>query len=148
MKVALSVGIQKMVRSDKASAGVAFTLDPDSGNRNVIMIDGAWGLGENIVQGKVLSDEFYLFKEALRNNRKAIVSKRLGSKLVFAGKKKDGKTIRNKETPRSNDDELEKLGRWCLQIEELYGKPMDIEWAKDGDSNEIFIVQARLPFIL
>jgi pyruvate, water dikinase len=153
MKVALSVGVQKMVRSDKASAGVAFTLDPDSGHRNFIMIDGAWGLGENVVQGKVRSDEFYLFKESLKNNKKSIVGKNLGSKskmMVYAGNKKNGETIRNKETPMTKrdeyvltDKELEKLGRWCLEIEELYDRPMDIEWAKDGDSNDLYIVQAR-----
>jgi pyruvate, water dikinase len=153
MKVALSVGVQKMVRADKASAGVAFTLDPDSGNRNVIMIDGAWGLGENVVQGKVLSDEFYLFKEAIKNNKKSILTKRLGSKskmMVYAGNKKNGQAVRNKTTPKKkrneyvlSDGELEKLGQWCLEIEELYKRPMDIEWAKDGDSNELYIVQAR-----
>ena len=152
MKVALSVGVQKMVRSDKASAGVAFTLDPDSGHPGVIMIDGAWGLGENVVQGKVLSDEFYLFKEALKNNKKSIILKRLGSKskmMVYA-KGKNGETTRNKETPKQkrdqyvlSDKELEKLGRWCLDIEELYEMPMDIEWAKDGDSEKLYIVQAR-----
>lgn len=153
MKVALSVGVQKMVRSDKASAGVAFTLDPDSGNRNVLMIDGAWGLGENVVQGKVLSDEFYLFKEAVKQNKRSVISRKMGSKakmMIYAGNKKDGEAIRNKETPKNkrsqfvlNDEELEKLGRWCLEIEEHYKRPMDIEWAKDGDSNEVYIVQAR-----
>ena len=153
MKVALSVGVQKMVRADKASAGVAFTLDPDTGHRNVIMIDGAWGLGENVVQGSVLADEFYLFKEALKNNKKSIIQKRLGSKarmMVYANNKQSGDTVRNKETPKQKrdqfvlaDNELEKLGRWCLEIEELYERPMDIEWAKDGDSGELYIVQAR-----
>ena len=152
MKVALSVGVQKMVRSDRASAGVAFTIDPDSGHKEMIMIDGAWGLGENVVKGAVLSDEFYLFKESLRKNKKAIVSKRLGSKskmMVFAGRKK-GEAVRNKPTPKKQrdqyvltDEEIEKLGKWCLVIEEHYKRPMDIEWAKDGDSGELYIVQAR-----
>jgi pyruvate, water dikinase len=152
MKVALSVGVQKMVRSDRASAGVAFTLDPDSGHRSIIMIDGAWGLGENVVQGKVVSDEFYLFKEALKNGKKSIISKRLGtkSKMMVYAKRGSGETTRNKQTPANmkdrfvlSDGELEKLGKWCLDIEELYKRPMDIEWAKDGGSGQIYIVQAR-----
>ncbi len=153
MKVALSVGVQKMVRADKASAGVAFTLDPDSGHRKVIMIDGAWGLGENVVQGSVLADEFYLFKEALKNNNKSIIQKRLGTKakmMVYASKRQSGDTVKNKTTPKKkrnefvlSDKELETLGKWCLEIEELYNRPMDIEWAKDGYSNELYIVQAR-----
>ncbi len=153
MKVALSVGVQKMVRADKASAGVAFTLDPDSGHRNVVMIDGAWGLGENVVQGSVLADEFYLFKDALKNNNKSIISKKLGPKsktMVYDSGKKEGGTIKNIKTPAKkrnqfvlSDEELEKLGKWCLSIEEHYGRPMDIEWAKDGDSDELYIVQAR-----
>jgi pyruvate, water dikinase len=153
MNVALSVGVQKMVRSDRASAGVAFTLDPDSGHRGVIMIEGAWGLGENVVQGSVVSDQFYLFKEALKKGRKAIISKKLGSKskmMVYSGNKKNGGTTKNKNTPKKirdqfvlSDSELEQLGKWCLEIEELYGRPMDIEWAKDGDTNQVYIVQAR-----
>ena len=153
MKVALSVGVQKMVRADKASAGVAFTLDPDSGHRKVIMIDGAWGLGENVVQGSVLADEFYLFKDSLRNNKKAVVTKKLGAKsimMVYSNSKDGNVTTKNKKTPRKkreqfvlSNKELEKLGKWCLKIEELYDRPMDIEWAKDGYSDELFIVQAR-----
>jgi pyruvate, water dikinase len=153
MKVSLSVGVQKMVRSDRASAGVAFTLDPDSGHRGVIMIEGAWGLGENVVQGSVVSDQFYLFKEALKRDKKSIISKRLGSKskmMVYSSGSGNRDTTKNKKTPKDirdqfvlSDDELEQLGKWCLQIEELYGRPMDIEWAKDGDTNHVYIVQAR-----
>ncbi len=153
MKVALSVGVQKMVRADKASAGVAFTLDPDSGHRKVIMIDGAWGLGENVVQGSVLADEFYLFKDALKNNKKSIIAKKLGAKckmMVYDNSSNGNQTTKNKKTPENkrkeyvlSDEELEKLGKWCLEIEEHYDRPMDIEWAKDGDSNELYIVQAR-----
>ncbi len=153
MKVALSVGVQKMVRADKASAGVAFTLDPDSGHRKVIMIDGAWGLGENVVQGSVLADEFYLFKDALKNNKKSIIAKKLGAKskmMVYDNSRNGNQTTKNKNTPKNkrneyvlSDKELEKLGKWCLEIEEHYDRPMDIEWAKDGDSNVLYIVQAR-----
>ncbi len=154
MKVALSVGVQKMVRSDKASAGVAFTLDPESGFRNVILINGSWGLGDNVVQGAVRTDEFYLFKEALKNDKKPILSKNLGSKaktMVYAGSgDNDETTTKNVDTPEDkqkqfvlNDEELTTLGKWCLSIEELYDKPMDIEWAKDGNSGELYIVQAR-----
>lgn len=153
MKVALSVGVQKMVRSDQASAGVAFTLDPESGFRNVILINGAWGLGENVVQGTVRTDEFYLFKEALKNDKKAILSKNPGTKkkmMVYAEGNNKDETIQNVDTPKEkrkqlvlSDDELTALGKWCIAIEEHYDKPMDIEWAKDGDSGEMYIVQAR-----
>ena len=153
MKVALSVGVQKMVRADKGSAGVAFTIDPDSGHKNVIMIDGAWGLGENVVQGSVLADEFYLFKDALENNKKPVISRKLGSKskmMVYDNSKKGKEPVKNIKTPASkrkqyvlSDKELEKLGKWCLEIEKHYKRPMDIEWARDGDANELYIVQAR-----
>jgi pyruvate, water dikinase len=154
MKVALSVGVQKMVRSDKSSAGVAFTIDPESGFENVILINGAWGLGENVVQGSVLTDEFYLFKHALQNNKNPILIKNRGSKammMVFneKRKKKGGLTV-NKKTPEElrkkfvlDDDELIQLGKWCLEIEKHYRKAMDIEWAKDGNDNKLYIVQAR-----
>ena len=153
MKVALSVGVQKMVRSDKASAGVAFTIDPDSGFENVILVNGTWGLGENVVQGTVRTDEFYLFKEALKNDKDPILSKKMGSKkkmMVYEKKKKSDETIKNKRTPVKkrkkyvlNNEELVQLGKWCLEIESHYGKAMDIEWAKDGNSGELYIVQAR-----
>ncbi len=153
MKVALSVGVQKMVRSDKSSAGVAFTIDPESGFHNVILINGAWGLGDNVVQGAVLTDEFYLFKEALKTGKEPILSKRLGSKakmMVYNENKKKKETTVNKRTPGKlrrkyvlTDDELKELGQWCLEIEKHYKKPMDIEWAKDGNTHELFIVQAR-----
>jgi pyruvate,water dikinase len=153
MNVALSVGVQKMVRSDKASAGVAFTIDPDSGFENVILVNGTWGLGENVVQGTVRTDEFYLFKEALKNDKDPILSKKLGSKkkmMVYKKKKKSDETIKNKKTPSKKrkkyvlkDEELVQLGKWCLEIEKHYNKAMDIEWAKDGNSDELFIVQAR-----
>jgi len=154
MKVALSVGVQKMVLSDKSSAGVAFTIDPESGFENVILINGAWGLGENVVQGAVLTDEFYLFKHALQNGKNPIIIKNRGSKammMVFneKRKKKGGLTV-NKKTPEElrkkfvlDDEELIQLGNWCLEIEKHYKKAMDIEWAKDGNDNKLYIVQAR-----
>ena len=153
MKVALSVGVQKMVRSDKASAGVAFTIDPESGFKNVILVNGAWGLGDNVVQGTVMTDEFYLFKKALGEEKKAILSKKIGSKkkmMVFTGEEGGKNPVKNVETPDEkrrkpvlSDEELYELGKWCLEIEKHYEKPMDIEWAKDGDTGELFIVQAR-----
>lgn len=153
MKVALSVGVQKMVRSDKASAGVAFTLDPESGFREVILVNGTWGLGENVVQGSVSNDEFYLFKKGLEKDKKAIISKKRGSKkqmMVYNDDEKSDETIKNTDTPEDKqktfcltDDELTELGKWCIEIEDHYEKPMDIEWAKDGDTNDMYIVQAR-----
>ncbi|HEY0733235.1 MAG TPA: phosphoenolpyruvate synthase, partial [Chitinophagaceae bacterium] len=151
-KVALSVGVQKMVRSDKACSGVAFTLEPESGFREIIHIAGVWGLGENLVQGTVTPDEFLVFKPALRNGKKAIIQKRLGDKLktmVYAPANSVNPVV-NINTPVElqetfvlNDDELHQLSGWCLAIEEHYGKPMDIEWAKDGMDNRIYIIQAR-----
>ncbi len=151
MSVALSVGVQKMVRSDKACSGVLFTLEPESGFRNLILISGGWGLGENIVQGAITPDEFLIFKPALKSGHKSIVSKKLGSKaktMIYA--EIGDINILNIETPSEkkekfilNDDEIIKLGNWAMIIEQHYGKPMDIEWAKDGVSGELFIVQAR-----
>lgn len=153
MKVALSVGVQKMVRSDRASSGVAFTIDPDSGFDKVILVNGAWGLGENVVQGTIMTDEFYLFKKALREDKVAIINKNIGNKkkmMVYSGNGDKKEKTKNIDTPEEkrkkpvlNDKELTKLGKWCLEIEDHYKKPMDIEWAVDGDSDELFIVQAR-----
>ncbi|MBS1600211.1 MAG: phosphoenolpyruvate synthase [Bacteroidetes bacterium] len=150
-KVALSVGVQKMVRSDMASSGVGFTLEPESGFRNVIHLAGVWGLGENIVQGTVTPDEFLIFKPTLVQGKKAIIRKTLGSKLktmIYDQQHENG--ITNVDTPPEkkeqfvlNDDEISRLANWALSIEEHYQKPMDIEWAKDGISGEIFIIQAR-----
>ncbi|MFP8487858.1 phosphoenolpyruvate synthase [Gracilimonas sp. Q87] len=154
MKIALSAGVQKMVRSDTSCSGVAFTIDPDNGFEDVIFINGSWGLGDYIVGGEVLGDQFYLYKRNLKNDKLPIISKDAGKKerkLVYSETKsdkaqntKDAKTT--KEEQRSfilSDQEVEKLGKWCLKIEEHYEKPMDIEWAKDGNSEEIYIVQAR-----
>ncbi len=147
-KVALSAGIQIMVRSDKASSGVCFTIEPDSGFKNVIVITGCWGLGENIVQGAVTPDEFHVFKPGIGKNKRSIISKKLGSKaktLIYAN---EG-TV-NTETPIEKqkqwtltDPEIETIAKWANIIEQHYKMPMDIEWAKDGISNQLFIVQAR-----
>lgn len=152
-KVLLSVGVQKMVRSDKGCAGVAFTLEPESGFRDLILLSGVWGLGENIVQGAVTPDEFFVFKPTLRQGKNAIIQKRLGGKsrtMIYAEDPGAPQTTVNIDTPLEkqesfviNDEEITRLAKWCLLIEEHYGKPMDIEWAKDGLTGELFIVQAR-----
>jgi pyruvate,water dikinase len=154
MHVALSVGVQRMVRSDLAAAGVGFTIEPETGFENMIYLTGSWGLGENVVQGAVNPDEFYLFKPSIRNGKKSLVTKKLGSKsktMIYAqGQNALNKSIENIDTPIEkqwlfvlSDHEIETLGQWCLKIEEHYKMPMDIEWAKDGITNELFIVQAR-----
>ncbi|HVD98951.1 MAG TPA: phosphoenolpyruvate synthase [Cytophagaceae bacterium] len=153
MKVALSIGIQTMVRSDLASAGVGFTLDPETGFRNVVYLTGSWGLGENVVQGAVNTDEFYIFKPALKNGKKSILSRKLGNKaitMVYATDKNSVSPTLNLQTPEEKrkqfiltEKEIEQLAKWFVLIEEHYQKPMDIEWAKDGISNELYIVQAR-----
>lgn len=153
MKVALSVGVQLMIRSDLASAGVSFTIDPESGFRDAILISGCWGLGENIVQGTVNPDEFCVFKPTLKAGKNAIISKKLGSKtktMVYADDKNKNATLVNVDTPEEkrrqwvlSDKEIERLARWSQLIEEHYNCPMDIEWAKDGMTGKLFIVQAR-----
>lgn len=154
MHVALSVGVQRMVRSDLASAGVGFTIEPETGFENMIYLTGSWGLGENVVQGAVNPDEFYVFKPSIRNGNKSLVTKKLGSKsktMIYAqGQNALNKSIENIDTPIEkqllfvlSDAEIEILASWCLKIEEHYNMPMDIEWAKDGMTNELFIVQAR-----
>ena len=150
-KVALSVGIQKMVRSDKACSGVGFTLEPESGFRDMIHISGVWGLGENIVQGTVTPDEFLIFKPTLQLGKNAIVRKILGEKsktMIYSGDPKN--PVMNIETELTRrekyvlgDDELTQLARWALLIENHYNKPMDFEWAKDGETGVLFIIQAR-----
>ena len=152
-RIALSVGVQKMVRSDLACSGVGFTLEPESGFRDIVHLSGVWGLGENIVQGTVTPDEFFVFKPTLRKNKKAIIQKKLGEKektMVYSPDAHSKSPVVNTSTPPDKraqfvlgDDEIEQLARWALIIEAHYGKPMDIEWAKDGESGELFIVQAR-----
>ncbi len=150
-KVALSVGVQKMVRSDKACSGVAFTLEPESGFRNVIHIAGVWGLGENMVQGTVNPDEFLVFKPTLEQGKNAIIQKRMGDKsktMIYTNDEEN--PVINIDTPEEkknqyvlNNSEIELLAKWASIIEKHYNKPMDIEWAKDGITNEFFIIQAR-----
>ncbi len=151
-EIALCVGVQKMIRSDKSCSGVGFTIDPESGFENVMLLSGVWGLGENIVQGTVNPDEFYIFKPTLKQGFYPIIQKKLGNKaktMVYA-KSNIKESIINIETPKEkreeyvlHDDEIVKLANWALIIEDHYQKPMDIEWAKDGITNELFIVQAR-----
>ncbi len=152
-KVFLSVGVQQMVRSDIGCSGVGFTLEPESGFRDVVHLAGVWGLGENIVQGTVTPDEFLVFKPSLKKNRKAIIQKNLGSKnkmMVYADQNDASNSTINKDTPWEmrekfvlTDREVEKLARWALAIEDHYQKPMDFEWAKDGLNHHLYIIQAR-----
>lgn len=149
-QVFLSVGVQKMVRSDQACSGVAFTLEPESGFRQVIHIAGVWGLGENLVQGTVNPDEFLVFKPALTSGKDAIIQKKLGKKEMTMKFSEDGHGVINLPTEPVmqdrfviTDEEVKLIAAWCLQIEEHYDKPMDIEWAKDGSDGKIYIVQAR-----
>jgi pyruvate,water dikinase len=151
MQVSLSVGVQKMVRSDLGSAGVAFSIDPETGFDNVIYMTAAWGLGENVVQGAVNPDEFYAFKPSIASGRSSVIFKKLGEKehkMVYnPGGKKSTKNIITSAFERQSfsleKEDVEKLAKWCFLIEKHYGMPMDIEWAKDGVSGELFIVQAR-----
>jgi pyruvate,water dikinase len=150
--VALSVGVQHMVRSDLGASGVMFTLDTDSGFRNVVLITAAWGLGETVVQGAVNPDEFYLYKPALRSGKYPVLRRNLGSKavkMVYApeGSAERVQTVEVPEADRRrfclDDADLITLARQALLIEEHYQRPMDIEWARDGESGAIYILQAR-----
>jgi len=152
--VALSVGIQKMVRSDLGTSGVIFTIDTESGFDKVVVVNGSYGLGETVVQGKVVPDEFIVFKPALAKGFKAIIAKNLGEKdrkLIYstAGTKMTTVSESAKNKFCLSDEEVLTLARWSVLIEEHFSKvhrrytPMDIEWAKDGKTGELFIVQAR-----
>jgi pyruvate,water dikinase len=150
LSVYLSVGVQKMIRSDLACSGVMFSIDTDSGFRDVVYITAAYGLGENVVQGVVDPDQFYVFKPTLGEGFRPIVEKKLGTKdrkLVYMrhGSGAEQKEVKVEEQRQFalNDDEILVLARWACIIEEHYGVPMDIEWAKDGTSGELFVVQAR-----
>ena len=150
--VALSAGVQHMVRSDLGASGVMFTLDTDSGFREVVFITASWGLGETVVQGAVNPDEFYVYKPALRAGKYAILRRNLGGKalkMVYAPQG-SGERVRTVPVPPEDqrrfclsEADLVTLARQALVIEEHYGRPMDIEWARDGASGEIFILQAR-----
>ncbi len=150
-EVALSAGIQKMVRSDIASAGVAFSLDTESGFRDVVFITGSYGLGEMVVQGAVNPDEFYVHKKTLADGRPAVLRRTVGQKaikMVYSGEPADPvKTIDVDEEQRllfcMTDEEVEALSKMVVTIEEHYKCPMDVEWAKDGNDGRIYIVQAR-----
>jgi pyruvate, water dikinase len=150
-KVALSIGVQKMVRADRAGAGVMFSLDTDSGFPDVVLINAAWGLGETVVQGSVDPDEYRVFKPRLEPGYSPIITKTIGrkeKKMVYAtGGKATTNTIDTSAAERRlavlDDDEILSLARWAVAIEKHYGTPMDMEWAKDGDSGELYCVQAR-----
>ena len=147
-EVALSAGVQRMVRSDIACSGVLFTLDTESGFRDVVFITAAWGLGETVVQGSVNPDEFYVHKPKLAEGFPAVVRRELGGKAVRMVWR-DGETV-IEDTPADlrhryslTDDEVLELARQAVTIEKHYERPMDVEWAKDGETGELFIVQAR-----
>ena len=148
-EVALSAGVQRMVRTDLGASGVMFTLDTESGFSDIVLVNATWGLGEPLVQGHIDPDEFCAFKPALRTGRPAVLRRRLGAKasrMVFS---EDG-GVRMEETPCSarrqfclDDGDVEQLARLALAIEEHYGRPMDIEWGKDGHDGTLYILQAR-----
>ncbi|WNN46257.1 phosphoenolpyruvate synthase [Winslowiella toletana] len=151
--VALSAGVQRMVRSDLASSGVMFTIDTESGFDQVVFITAALGLGEMVVQGAVNPDEFYVHKPTLAAGRPSIVRRNMGSKkirMVYADSKQHGEQVRIEDVPQQqrdrfclSDDEVQALAQQAVQIEQHYQRPMDIEWAKDGHTGKLFIVQAR-----
>lgn len=157
LAVALSVGVQKMVRSDLASAGVMFSIDTETGFKNSALITAAYGLGENVVQGSVNPDEYLVFKPTLKEGYQPILEKRLGTKgmkMVYdVGGSKQTRNVAVSERDRAqfclSDEEILQLGKWAVEIEDHYSNlrgndtPMDIEWAKDGITGELFIVQAR-----
>jgi pyruvate,water dikinase len=156
-KIALSIGVQKMVRSDKASSGVMFSIDTESGFEDVVFITSAYGLGENVVQGAVNPDEFYVFKPTLKQGKRPIIHKQVGEKalkMIYThGGTKQTKNVNVAKEDREkfaiNEEEVLTLARWACAIEDHYSakvghfKPMDMEWAKDGESGELYIVQAR-----
>ncbi|WP_295005596.1 phosphoenolpyruvate synthase [uncultured Dechloromonas sp.] len=151
--VALSAGIQRMVRSDKGAAGVMFTLDTESGFRDAVFVTSSYGLGETVVQGAVNPDEFYVHKPMLDAGKKAVVRRNLGSKMIkmtFAAEKVAGKSTITEDVEESlrhqfsiNDEEVMELARYAQIIEKHYGRPMDIEWGKDGVDGKLYILQAR-----
>ena len=151
--VALSAGVQRMVRSETGTAGVMFTLDTESGFRDVVFITGAYGLGETVVQGAVNPDEFYVHKPTLEAGRPAILRRNLGSKaikMIYGEEAKAGKSVKTVDVDRADrarfclsDAEVTELAKQALIIEKHYERPMDIEWAKDGDDGKLYIVQAR-----
>ena len=151
--VALSAGIQRMVRSDTGTSGVLFTLDTESGFDQVVLITSAYGLGEMVVQGAVNPDEFYVYKPALLAGKPAVIRRNMGSKankMIFTDERSAGRSVRIIEVPKAessrfslNDQEAEELARYALSIERHYARPMDIEWGKDGVDGKLYILQAR-----
>ncbi|MCL1142652.1 phosphoenolpyruvate synthase [Shewanella gaetbuli] len=151
--VALSAGIQRMVRSDKAASGVMFTMDTESGNNDVVFITSSFGLGEMVVQGAVNPDEFYVHKPILTQGHDAVVRRNIGSKLiqmVYSDDASHGKQVKIEDVDAAqrrsfsiNDAEVMELAKQAMVIEKHYGRPMDIEWAKDGNDGKLYIVQAR-----
>ena len=151
--VALSAGVQRMVRSDLGASGVMFSLDTESGFDQVVFITSSYGLGETVVQGAVNPDEFYVYKPGLEAGRPAILRRALGSKLikmVFSERREAGRSTRTLEVPEAerrrfsiSDAEVEELARYAVIIEKHYGRPMDIEWGRDGEDGRIYILQAR-----
>lgn len=155
-EVALSAGVQRMVRSDLGAAGVMFTIDTESGFEDVVFITSSYGLGETVVQGAVNPDEFYVHKPMLKAGKRAVIRRNLGSKLVqmvFATpqeKAQGGKLVKTVDVPLEqrnryslSESDIEELARYALVIEEHYGRPMDIEWGKDGEDGKLYILQAR-----
>ena len=153
MEVALSAGVQRMCRSDKGAAGVMFTLDTESGFDQVVFVTASYGLGETVVQGAVNPDEFYVHKPILKQGKYPIVRKTLGSKLIkmeFDPEMASGRSVRTVDVPAEDrrqfaitDDDVIELAKFACIIEEHYGRPMDIEWGKDGTDGKIYILQAR-----
>jgi pyruvate,water dikinase len=153
MDVALSIGVQQMVRSDIGASGVMFSIDTETGFRDVVFITSAYGLGENVVQGAVNPDEFYVFKPTLAAGKRPILKRQLGEKaikMIYTSDPMAGMSTHNVRVSREErrkfsitDDEVLALARYAATIEKHYGRPMDIEWAKDGESGKLYIVQAR-----
>jgi pyruvate,water dikinase len=152
LQVALSIGVQRMVRADLGGAGVMFSIDTETGFRDAVLINANWGLGETVVQGSVDPDEYLVFKPLLRQDRyRPIIDKRIGGKerrMVYGKRKRE--PTRTEKTPAAqrhcavlDDDAILTLARWAVAIEDHYGRPMDIEWARDGESGELYVVQAR-----
>lgn len=151
--VALSAGVQRMVRSDSGASGVMFTLDTESGYNQVVFVTSSYGLGENVVQGAVNPDEFYVFKPTLKAGKPAILRKTMGSKhikMIFTDKAEADKSVTNVEVPEEDrnrfsitDEEITELAHYALTIEKHYGRPMDIEWGRDGLDGKLYILQAR-----
>lgn len=149
LNVALSVAVQEMVRSDIGTSGVMFSLDTESGFDGVVLVTASYGLGEYVVKGRVIPDQFYVFKEGIKKGKDAIISRTVGTKEVKLVYKNGGGTIQE-EVKKSDqnkfcvsDKEIVQLAKWAMQIAEHYQKPQDIEWAKDGETGKLYIVQAR-----